>query len=631
MTIKEIAHLAGVSTSTVSKIVNGKDENINAATRERVLKLVKEYNYSPYSMVKNVNTSKTFLLGVLLRDQAHSYAVLQGIMEYAQTHGYRIVVCESRDDTDEELKNVLQLCKYKVDAVLWEMVSAKSAEYQKYFQGTNTAVCEMALNGRQPVLPDGSRLEYEKTGYAAAKALLERKHSTIACVVNRGTEYSECFYEGYRQAMFEAGLRYMDPFYVDHQEEFNQILYHYGASGIVCTDQAGALKLYAYARSRKVAVPEDVSLVTVSDDTGLPDLDGILSRIRVPFREFGAYVCEKAIGAAEKKTDLPEEFCPELSLVSPVSIDLPRILKENRILVVGNINMDIMVNVEELPVLGKTVKASKCISLPGGKGANQAVGVARLGADVSLIGKVGRDFEGSTILNSLNVNKVDISSVILENSCETGKAYIHVQPDGASSIAICPGANDRLMPEDLERSRHYFENTKYCLVQTELPLVTVARALEIAREYQAQVILKPSAMERIDQRLLSQIDYFVPNRKECNILCPNSFDLEQQAEYFLNQGVGNVIVTLGRKGCYLKNWETSQYFEAEDVLAVDTTGAADAFISALAVFLTRKCTLTEAVRSAVCAAGLSVTREGVIPSLVDMMTLDMHIKNRRRQ
>lgn len=628
MTIKEIAHLAGVSTSTVSKIVNGKDENINAVTRKRVLKLVKEYNYSPYSMVKNINTSKTFLLGVVLRERARSYGALQGIMEYAQDHGYRIVVCESGGDQDQELKNVLQLCKYKVDGVLWEMVSEESAAYQKYFQDIEAAVCEIALHGQAVYQPDGMKIDFEQIGYCAVKELIDRKHSTIACILKKETIYSEAFFEGYKQALFDFGSSYPEQPYYDNPVDMERILYQRKASSIVCADQASALAIYTYAKSRKLSIPEDFSLLTVSDGLGIADMDRLLSRVQVPFEAFGRYVCEKVIGMAEKGEDQMEPFSPDISLISPVSIDLPRIMKENRILVVGNVNMDIIVNVEELPLLGKTVKAAKCKSLPGGKGANQAVGAARLGSDVSLIAKIGRDYEGSAILNSLISNKVDISSVILENGCETGKAYIHVGPDGESSVAIYPGANDHLLPEDLDRSRHYFENVKFCLVQTEIPLNTIFHALQIAKEYDVKVILKPSAMDYVAAELLTHIDYFVPNRKECNILCPHTVNLEEQAEYFLEQGVGTVIVTLGHEGCYLKNREVSRYFAAEGVVAVDTTGAADAFISALAVFLTHKNTLEEAVQYAVCSAGLSVTREGVIPALVDLEVLDMHMKGR---
>jgi len=628
MTIKEIAHLAGVSTSTVSKIVNGKDENINAVTRERVLQLVKEYNYSPYSMVKNVNTSKTFLLGVLLRDKSRAYAVLQGILECAQERGYRIVVCESAGDLDLELKNVLQLCKYKVDGVLWEMVSEDSEGYRKYFQDIEAPVCEIALEGQTPVSADGCGMNFEQIGYCGASELIGMKHTAVACVVNKDAAYAGAFLEGYKQALFDGGIGFSEQLYFEQPVDMDRILYQCGASGIVCSDQASAMEIYAYAKSRKVSIPEDFSVVTVSDGLDSPDMDRILSRVRVPYGEFGRYVCGRVIDMAEKREVCEDGFQPDIGLISPVSIDMPRILKDNRILVVGNVNMDIIVNVEELPLLGKTVKAKKCTSLPGGKGANQAVGVARLGSDVSLIGKVGRDYEGSAILNNLSVNQVDISSVILENHCETGKAYIHVRPDGESSIAIYPGANDQLGPADIDRSRHYFENTKFCLVQTELPLPTVYRALETARKYGAKVILKPSAMETVEDRLLAQIDYFIPNRKECNILCPDRSDLEEQAEYFLEKGVGNVIVTLGQKGCYLKNREISRYFAAEEVIAVDTTGAADAFISALAVFLARKHGLEEAVQYANCAASLSVTREGVIPSLVDMATLDMHMRNR---
>ena len=630
MTIKEIAALAGVSTSTVSKIVNEKDETINSETRERVLKIVKEYNYSPYSSVKSVSTSKTFLLGLMINHAQSSFDLLDGIMEHAQENGYRVIVCESRKDTALELKNVLQLCKYNVDGVIWEKVSAESSSYEKYFEEIQVPICEIAQGDETGGKVRKYSINFEKLGAFATQQLIQKMHTSIAFVGKKEDIHLSAYLNGYKQALFENNISYLGSRVFDYSDGcLDEILYHCRATGVICPDSETALQIYTYAQERKVKIPEDLSLITMTGAGVQPGFRPWISGAVIPYHAFGRFICRKLIAATEKQPDT-EEFDDLFEVTSESSLELPQTSRDNRIIVVGNINMDIMVNVNELPQLGRTVMATGSASLPGGKGANQAVGAAKLGAEVSLIGKVGKDYEGSLIISSLNMNHVNIDSVLLENDCETGKAYIHVRGDGESSIAICPGANNKLLPKDIRKSRHYFENTKFCLLQTEIPIETVLYAARVAKECGAGILLKPSTLETIPEELLAEIDYFIPNRKECDILCPQYCELEQQAEYFLDQGAKNVIVTLGDKGCYLKNRQESVYFAAENLVAVDITGAADAFIAALSVYLTKRYPLAEAIQFANCAAGLSVTRQGVIPALVDQTTLEMYVLNKNK-
>ena len=140
MTIKEIAKLAGVSISTVSKIVNNKADNINIETRNRVLKIVKEYNYTPYGTAKNISNAKTFVIGVLLRHSTLLNLMLKGIMDMAQKHGYNVLLCDSMDSEEKELKHITALCRHHVDGVIWEPVSENSIQYEHYFQEQDIAV-----------------------------------------------------------------------------------------------------------------------------------------------------------------------------------------------------------------------------------------------------------------------------------------------------------------------------------------------------------------------------------------------------------------------------------------------------------------------------------------------------------
>ena len=144
MTIKEIAQLAGVSISTVSKIVNGKDANINTETRNRVLKIVKEYNYTPYGTVKNTSDARTFILGVLLKSAVKTNRFINGAVSTAQNNGYSVLLYDSKDSPESELKNITSLCKNNVDGVIWEPVCNKSLEYERYFAENNIEVCRIS-------------------------------------------------------------------------------------------------------------------------------------------------------------------------------------------------------------------------------------------------------------------------------------------------------------------------------------------------------------------------------------------------------------------------------------------------------------------------------------------------------
>ena len=198
-------------------------------------------------------------------------------------------------------------------------------------------------------------------------------------------------------------------------------------------------------------------------------------------------------------------------------------------------------------------------------------------------------------------------------------------------ISIMSGANEALTGQSLTASERLFENTAYCLIQTEIPMDAVYEACRIAKKLAICTILKPTACGILSKDILKNIDIIVPNNEEINEITPIKDNLEQQADYLLKQGIGTVIVTLGTEGCYVKTSELSEYFPAIPFDAVDASGACDAFISSLASYLLYGYPLLKAVRIASYYAGFSVTREGVIPSLIDKNTLEAYIYQREPQ
>jgi len=192
-------------------------------------------------------------------------------------------------------------------------------------------------------------------------------------------------------------------------------------------------------------------------------------------------------------------------------------------------------------------------------------------------------------------------------------------------VTILSGANGNLSAAGIRKRQYLFENAGYCLLATEIPIETVIEAAKTAKEYGVKNILKPAALKTIPEELLALTDIFIPNRKEATALCPDGDTVEERAQYFLEKGVGTVIITLGEDGCYLRTADREKYFPAADFVAIDATGGADAFICALASCLSEGFSLDRSIRIATYAAGFCVSRQGVVPALVDRNTLETHI------
>lgn len=240
MTIKEIAKLAGVSISTVSKIVNKKDENINSETRNRVLKIVKEYNYTPYGTVKITSEAKTFTLGILLKFASNVPQFLNGVISLAQQNGYSILLYDSDNSATIELKNITSLCKHNVDGVIWEPVSQKSLEYDRYFREQGIEVCR--INDRKD--PSSYFINFSQMGYEATELLIQKGHTKLGCLTKQSSTRSEMFLEGFKKCLFDHGLPYHDSMNLPSEgtDWYNGLLSHI-PTGILSSHYASALSL----------------------------------------------------------------------------------------------------------------------------------------------------------------------------------------------------------------------------------------------------------------------------------------------------------------------------------------------------------------------------------------------------
>ena len=622
MTIKEIANLAGVSISTVSKIINNKDQNINPETRSRVLKIVKEYNYTPYSNVKNISTAKNFLIGVLLKEGSQTNLMLNGILHTAQEQGYSILLYDSGNSEELELKHITSLCKNHVDGVIWEPVSEQSEQYERHFAEYNIAVCY--INGYSDHF---FSIDFAQMGYVLTRKLLDYKHTRLACLLKEKSQRSALVLEGFKKCLYENQIPYNEKMelYISDQDYFTKII-NYEISGIVSSHFASSLMLYEQMERLHYYIPSDLSLVSLKDDVR----EGIsfphISSVKIPYREFGQYVCRDLINKCEKRERALEHlFAAPYIFDNEDSLEPPPFMRVKKIVVVGSINLDVTFNVDWLPQAGRTTTILNSNTTAGGKGANQAVGAAKLGREVTLIGEIGNDADAAFLFDTLEQENVTTQGVHRDLTAQTGKAYIYIENSGESAVTILSGANGNLSAAGIRKRQYLLENAGYCLLATEIPIETVIEAAKTAKEYGVKNILKPAALKTIPEELLALTDIFIPNRKEATALCPDGDTVEERAQYFLEKGVGTVIITLGEDGCYLRTADREKYFPAADFVAIDATGGADAFICALASCLSEGFSLDRSIRIATYAAGFCVSRQGVVPALVDRNTLETHI------
>lgn len=289
-----------------------------------------------------------------------------------------------------------------------------------------------------------------------------------------------------------------------------------------------------------------------------------------------------------------------------------------KILVIGSSNTDMIVKVPQIPHPGQTVLGGEFITAPGGKGANQAVGAARAGGDVTLIARVGDDMFGKRAVEGFQKDGINVEHVFRDPQSPSGVALIFVAASGQNSIAVAPGANAKLSTADVHRAVAAFDGASALLMQLETPLTTVMDAAEIAVHRRVPVILNPAPALSLPGDLLQRIAILTPNEAEATALSGievrDEASAAQAATKLRHRGVGTVIITLGAQGAFVAGANVHQLVPGFKVKPVDTTAAGDVFNGALAVALGEGKPLLDAVRFANAAAAISVTRFGAQPS-----------------
>ena len=299
------------------------------------------------------------------------------------------------------------------------------------------------------------------------------------------------------------------------------------------------------------------------------------------------------------------------------------------IVVIGSSNMDLVAKAPRIPVAGETLTGTDFFMLPGGKGANQAVAAAKLGAEVVFVAKLGKDVFASKSLEnfkSVNINTKHIEQI---DGVPSGTAIIAVDDNGQNIIIVIPGANGKLMPSDVDKAESDIANAAIVVCQLEVPIATVEQAARLANKNSVPFILDPAPARELSDELLSMVDIIKPNETEAEILTGikviDDASAAKAADALLSKGIETVIITLGEKGLMLATKDGKEMIANNKVEAVDSTAAGDAFTGSLAYGLANGRSLKDATIYANAVAAISVTRLGAQSSMPAKEEVDAFI------
>jgi ribokinase len=304
------------------------------------------------------------------------------------------------------------------------------------------------------------------------------------------------------------------------------------------------------------------------------------------------------------------------------------------IVVIGSINLDLVAAGERVPLPGETLTGRTFSTFHGGKGANQAVGVARLGHPVSMLGKVGDDSFGSALKGALRKAGVDVKGVGTVKG-SSGVALINIGDDGQNNIVVVPGANGKLLPKDITKASSLLHKAEMFLTQLEIPLITMETLAVFAHKNKIPLMLDPAPARELPPGLLQCVTWITPNESEARTLCGLAANepmtpatATRCADLLLERGSKNVVIKMGAQGVFLAtSGGTREMIPAFAVTAVDSTAAGDAFNAGFAVSLLRGAAPVQAARYASAVAAISVTRVGAQPSMPTAREVERFLKS----
>lgn len=308
-----------------------------------------------------------------------------------------------------------------------------------------------------------------------------------------------------------------------------------------------------------------------------------------------------------------------------------------RILVQGSMLFDFFTKAKALPKVGQTVLGDYFGMFSGGKGSNQAVQLARLGAEVYMVGRVGCDFMGDFLIDRLKAEGINTSYIICDDSINTGLCAVHIDEMGRNAIIVVPLANTHCCKDDVYKAESLIATADAVLCQLETTVEAAECTLDLANKYNVPVVLNPAPAVNVPDRMFEKAYLITPNETEAEFFTgikineyPQEEWRELAAKRLHDMGAKRVVITLGANGCYYSDTDNSAYYPAFEINAVDSTAAGDAFNAALCFTLANKKSLPEAISYGNGAGALAASRFGSQVSLCSFEELDSFLKERRK-
>ena len=398
MKVKEFAKIAGVSPSTISKIIHHNDQNISAETKERILSLAKSSGFLPLQIAGK--KTQNFLLGILLRNFS-DFPKMKDLIEVLQTYGYQCILSSS-ENTDLGEKKQLNLLQARgVSLVLWEALNIE--ENQEILKEAQIPFLLLNEKGEKALSPD-----YHSFSYFLTQSLLQKGHNKIACLAVENAIQKD-FIAGYSNCLTDYNLKVNTDFIFKEAESCKKYLLQNKCTALVSSSYQALIEIYYFLLQQAYSIPSELSLLALAEETDT--LTEQLSALIIPRREFAKHCAKVVTELLERQNNFPSSFLPVLKLHSEVSIQKKKGDSVSKVLVIGSMNTDHYLSFKELPRRGTTTTTDKSFVYPGGKCLNQSVGLARLGLSPLPIAAIGSDMESTMLLNYLHREKINMSGI----------------------------------------------------------------------------------------------------------------------------------------------------------------------------------------------------------------------------
>ena len=620
MNIRELAKLANVSPTTVSKVLNHKAKDISEDTKKRVWEVANKYNYSPYQKILESLDLNGNLIGVIVPQiDAMHMQIIKGAERSACENGFEIVVCGVGNNPDILLNRINSLRRKKAEGVILSRI--------KHHETTNNFASRIVDN----------YTDYSAAVHIAYKKLINHGHKKIGLLVSnlKHTDTQKkldacknAFLKENRS--FDISLVYECNGTTESSAIGMKYLLSNKITAVVAFDDIICSGVYRLLQNEALRIPQDMSVLCFDGYGVYPYLYPEPTVIITDYEKVGYQAVKDLLSEIEDSVVNDSIIEADISWGNGIApFYEQKGLFKRKVLVVGYLNMDTIIHVpEETDGYGKSdINASGVEIMAGGKASLQSAAVARLGGNCYCIGRVGNDLNGEKIQNELSKMNINTGGIMFDNENPTGKAIIYVPKEGKTSYDIDYGANMHFTARDIERHEELFSGAAYCLLSMQLSPEVFYHTARICKRKDVKLICSIDPAFELDDHSFLGAHILVSTVAGINILIPGKHSLEKKIQVLINQHCENVIITLEYEGqCILINSKQQTKFTVTDFEFVNHTAGVDSFCGALSVALTGGKNINEAVAYALTGAALTMSRDGSLPALPDAEEITDNLK-----